>query len=390
MLPYDDPTLLRIPGPTPIPPSIQRAMNQPMIGHRGSEANALFQNIKDRMKPIFGTEQPVMIVTGSGTSGLETAVVNTASAGDEVLVIVTGAFGDRFATICEEYDLVVHRLETAWGEAVNVEQVKDFLIKHPNIKVVFSTYCETSTGVLNPVKEISEIVQEYSNALVVVDGVSSVGGVVTKMDDWGIDIVVSGSQKAMMLPTGLAFVAVSERAWKVIDNNKQPRYYLDLRKYRDTLLNNSTPFTPGLSLLLGLEEALNLLEEEGLASVYGRHKLMMNMTRAAMKAIGIPLLASDTDASPTVTAIQPSFDPEKLREETKQDFGLSLAGGQQHLKGKIIRIGHMGYCTPAHVLQVISMLEVSLQRLNIAINPGEGVAAAQAVYLKAKDDSNEI
>lgn len=390
MLVYDDPTLLRIPGPTPIPPSIQQAMNQPMIGHRGNEANELFQNIKERIKPIFGTDQPVMIVTGSGTSGLETAVVNTASAGDEVLVIVTGAFGDRFATICEEYDLVVHQLEIAWGEAVNAEQVKDFLIKHPNIKVVFSTYCETSTGVLNPVKEISEVVHEYSNALIVVDGVSSVGGVVTKMDDWGIDIVVSGSQKAMMLPTGLAFIAISKRAWEVIDNNKQARFYLDLRKYRDALLNNSTPFTPGLSLLLGLEESLNLLEEEGLETVYDRHKLMMNMTRTAMKAIGIPLLTSDADASPTVTAIQPSFDPEKLRDETKQDFGLSLAGGQQHLKGKIIRIGHMGYCTPAHVLQIISMLEVSLQRLNISVTPGEGVAAAQAVYLKAKDDSNDI
>lgn len=378
-----DTNLLRIPGPSPIPPSVQRAMNQPMIGHRGKETKALLQRIRPKLKPVFGTEQEVMIVTGSGTSGLEAAVVNTATAGDEVLVIVTGAFGDRFAKICQAYQMVVHRLDVPWGEAIDPEQVKDFLQNNPQLKVVFSTYCETSTGVLNPVKEVSKVVHENSKALSVVDGVSCVGGVDTQMDKWEIDILVTGSQKAMMLPGGLTFLAASERAWKVIEANKQSRFYLDLRKYRNNLLDDSTPFTPGLSLLFGLEQALTLLEEEGLQEVYRRHQMMMEMTRGAFKALEIPLLTVDKDASPTVTAIRPEdFDAEALRKQVKQEFGLAMAGGQQHLKGKIFRIGHMGYCEPADVLQFVNIIEIGLQRLGKTVIPGQGAAGAQEVYLK--------
>lgn len=389
MLP--DTSLLRIPGPTPIPPSVQRAMNQPMIGHRGQETKELLQRIQPKLKPVFGTKQDVMTITGSGTSGLEAAVVNTAKAGDEVLVIVTGAFGDRFAKICEAYQLVVHRLEVTWGEAANPEQVRDFVQKNPQLKVVFSTFCETSTGVLNPVQAISKTVHENSDALVVVDGVSCVGGVDARMDEWGVDILVTGSQKALMLPAGLTFLAVSERAWQVIEVNQQPRFYLDLRKYRDNLADGSTPFTPGLSLLFGLEQSLTLVEEEGLQNVYHRHQTMMEMMRGAVKALDIPLLTIDQDASPTVTAIQPDdVDAESLRKLVKQEFGLALAGGQQHLKGKIIRIGHMGYCEPADVLQIVSLLEVSLLKLGKRITLGQGVAAAQQTYLKTGETTNDI
>src|SRR5690625_89699 len=377
-----DTNLLRIPGPSPIPPSVQRAMSQPMIGHRGPEAKALLQRIKPKLKPVFGTKQDVMIITGSGTSGLEAAVVNTAKAGDEVLVVVTGAFGDRFAEICDAYQMVVHRMDITWGEAVDPGQVREFLQKNPQIKVVFSTFCETSTGVLNPVEELSQVVRENSEALMVVDGVSCVGGVETKMDTWGVDVFVTGSQKAMMLPAGLAFIAVSERAWKTIEANKQPRFYLDLVKYRDSLASNSTPFTPGLSLLFGLEQVLALFAEEGLGNVYKRHSLMRDMTRSAMKALGVPLLTTDEVASPTVTAIKPDdFDGESLRKQVKQDFNLDLAGGQQHLKGKIVRIGHMGYCTPADVLQTISLIEVGLKKIGKDIELGKGVAAAQEVFI---------
>lgn len=378
-----DTNLLRIPGPSPIPPSVQRAMSQPMIGHRGPETKALLQRIKPKLKPVFGTKQDVMIITGSGTSGLEAAVVNTAKAGDEVLVVVTGAFGDRFAEICDAYQMVVHRMDITWGEAVDPGQVREFLQKNPQIKVVFSTFCETSTGVLNPVEELSQVVRENSEALMVVDGVSCVGGVETKMDAWGVDVFVTGSQKAMMLPAGLTFIAVSERAWKIIETNKQPRFYLDLVKYRKNLIDDSTPFTPGLSLLFGLEQALTMMEQEGLEEVYQRHRTMMEMTREAFKALQIPLLTSDENASPTVTAIQPNdVDSEALRKKVKQEFGLEMAGGQKHLKGKIIRIGHMGYCSPADILQTISMLEIGLQQLGKNITLGQGVAAAQEVYIK--------
>lgn len=378
--------LLRIPGPSPIPPSVQQAMSQPMIGHRGYEAKTLMQDIKKKLKPVFGTEQDVMIITGSGTSGLEAAVVNTASAGDEVLVIVTGDFGDRFAKICETYQLVVHRLEVTWGEAVDPDKVKSFIQKNRQIKAVFSTFCETSTGILNPIKKISRVVHDHSDALVVVDGVSCVGGVDTRMDEWEVDVLVTGSQKAMMLPPGLNFIAVSDRAWDVIEKNEQPRFYLDLRKYRDSLAADSTPFTPGLSLLFGLKQALTLFEKEGLQEVYQRHVLMMKMMRGAMSALGIPLLTSDEDASPTVTAIQPEdFDGEALRKQVKKEFGLDLAGGQQHLKGKLIRVGHMGFCTPADILQIVGILEIGLQRVGKKVTLGKGIAAAQEIYLKTGD-----
>ncbi|QEY22193.1 alanine--glyoxylate aminotransferase family protein [Psychrobacillus sp. AK 1817] len=377
-----DQTILRIPGPSPIPPSVQRAMNQSMIGHRGKETSDMLKKIAPGLKKVFGTTQEVAIIAGSGTAGLETAVVNVVKPGEEVLVVVTGAFGDRFTKICEAFNIKVHVLNVEWGKALNPEEIKAFLAGHPEIKVVFSTYCETSTGVLNPIDKLALAVQEVSDALIVVDGVSCVGGVETKMDEWGIDVMVTGSQKAFMLPAGLTFVAASEKAWKVIEENDQPRFYLSLKKYRDNLLKDTTPFTPALSLLFGLEQVLSLLEAEGLNNVYSRHALMKDMTRAAFKALGIPLLTSDEDASPTVTAVQPEdFDAEEFRKILKKEFAISIAGGQQHLTGKIFRIGHMGYCSPADQLQIISAIEVALKKLGKNIELGKGTAAAQQVYL---------
>src|SRR5699024_1420955 len=276
-------SILRIPGPSPIPPSVQRAMTQPMIGHRGTETSEMIRRIKPELKKIFGTKQDVMIITGSGTSGLETAAVNVAAEGDEVLVLVSGSFGDRFAKICEEYKMKTHRIEVEWGEEIVVEDVANFLKENKQIKAVFMTHCETSTGILNPIAELSKAVQENSDALVIVDGVSCVGGVEAEMDAWGVDIFVTGSQKAMMLPAGLAFIAVSDKAWEVIEANKQSRFYLDLRRYRDNLDKDTTTFTPALSLIFGLEQSLKLMHEEGLENVYARHTLMKNMTRAAIK-----------------------------------------------------------------------------------------------------------
>jgi aspartate aminotransferase-like enzyme len=373
---------LRIPGPTPIPPSVQRVMTQQMIGHRDQDTRDLFQRIKPKLKPIFGTEEDIMVIAGSGTAALETAVVNTVKPGDEVVVIVTGSFGDRFAKICEAYNITTHRLETTWGEAADPETIKSFLDKHNNIKAVFATYCETSTGVLNPIKELAETIHSHSEALIIVDGVSCIGAVESKMDAWGIDILVTGSQKAMMLPPGLAFIAASKRAWEVIEKNPAPRFYLDMKKYQDNLEKNSTPFTPPVSLLFGLEESLNLIHEEGLQEIYARHRLMMQMVRSAFQVLDVPLLTADEAGSPTVTAIKPEdFKADILRETLKKEFGLSIAGGQSHLKGKIFRIGHMGYCSPADILQTISLIELGLWKMGKKIDMGQGVQAAQKVYL---------
>ncbi|MGK7376697.1 pyridoxal-phosphate-dependent aminotransferase family protein [Planococcus sp. 1R117A] len=377
-----DQQILRIPGPTPIPPSVNRAMSQPMIGHRGQSTSDMIGDIRPKLKRVFGTQQEVMILTGSGTAGLETAVVNTVSPGEEVLVVVTGAFGERFVKICKAYDIKTHVLEVEWGQAADPETVKAFLQKHPEVKVVLSTFCETSTGVLNPVKEMAAAVKEVSEALFIVDGVSCVGGTETKMDEWEIDVVVTGSQKAFMLPAGLSFVAASERAWAKIEANPQPRFYLDLKKHRDNILKDTTPFTPALSILFGLQQVLELLEEEGLEQVYSRHQLMMNMTRAAFKALDIPLLTNDEAASPTVTAVKPAdFDSEAFRKIMKKEFGLEVAGGQQHLAKTIFRIGHMGYCSPADMLQAIAAMEIGLIKIGKEIELGKGVQAAQQIYL---------
>ncbi|ARI75548.1 pyridoxal-phosphate-dependent aminotransferase family protein [Halobacillus mangrovi] len=374
--------LLHTPGPTPIPPSVERAMNQPMIGHRGQKCKELLKDIAPRLKPVFGTSGEVLVLTGSGTSALEAAVVNTTQPGDEVIVVVAGAFGDRFAQICETYELNVHRIDVEWGKAVTVEQVESVLQSAEEPKAVFLTHCETSTGVMHPVEKVAERVKQLSDSLVIVDGVSSIGGAKIDMDRSGIDLVVSGSQKAMMLPPGLAFVAVGDQAWEAINQNERPRFYLDLKTYNKRLSEGQTPFTPALSLLFGLDEVLRLMEEEGLEQVFERHQTMKAMTRAAAEAMNLPLLVSEEDASSTVTSIKPTtFDAEELRKTANEEFGLILAGGQKHMKGEIFRIGHMGYSRPADVLRYISILEVILKRLGHPFESGKGSAAVQEAYL---------
>lgn len=377
---------LRIPGPTPIPPRIQQAMLAPMIGHRSGEFKRLYAEVTAQLPPLFGTRQRVLVLTASGTAALEAAAVNAVAPGEEVIVVVTGAFGDRFAAICERYGLITRRLEVAWGEAADPDRLRAFLRQHPKAKAVFLTYCETSTGVLNPVAELARVVREESEALVIVDGVSAIGGAPCEMDSWGLDIVVTGSQKALMLPPGLALVAVSERAWQAIAANPAPRFYLDLRAYRQAAEEASSPYTPAVSLFFGLREALAMIEEETLSQVIARHELLRDMTRAALQALGLPLLADDAAASPTVTAVGPfdghALDPEALRACLRKRHGLVLAGGQKKLKGRIFRIGHMGWCAPFDILAVLAALETGLAELGYPVALGKGVQAAQEVYIR--------
>src|SRR5699024_10139186 len=302
---------------------------------------------------------------------------------DEVLVLVTGSFGDRFAKICREFGMIVRTVDVTWGEAVHPEDVVQALKTYPHIKAVFMTHCETSTGVLNPVESLSKTIREQTDALIIVDGVSSVGGTPTYMDDWGVDIYVSGSQKALMAPAGLACVAVSERAWETIENNTSPRFYFDFLAYRKAIQNNHTPFTAAISLLYALDDSLTLIDKEGVNEVYRRHELLRNMMRSAAEALNLPLFSEEEFGAYTVTTIQPrDVDADELRAFTHKNFGLQLAGGQQHMPGKLIRIGHMGFCTPADTLQVVSILEIGLEALGKSNPKGSGVAAAQSVFLR--------
>ncbi len=373
---------LRIPGPTPIPPSVGRAMQQAMIGHRSQAASQLIRDCSDRLKMVLGTQQQPLILASSGTSALEAGVVNTLSPGDEAIVVVTGVFGDRFTKILNRYNFTVHRLDIPWGQACDVDTLTAFLKQHPKAKAVFMTYCETSTGVLNPVDALAKAVRDHSDALIIVDGVSCVGAVPCQMDEWGIDILVTGSQKAFMLPPGLAFVAVSDRAWKVIEQNEQPRFYLDLISYRNQMDKSTTPFTPALSLIFGLQEVLRLFEEEGMENVIRRHELLKEMTRAGVRALGLTLMTSDEDGSPTVTSIDckdTDWNVEDLRKALSQ-INVVVAGGQQHLKGQIFRIGHMGYCDPLDILTTLSAIEFALNQIDVPVELGAGVKAAQEVW----------
>jgi aspartate aminotransferase-like enzyme len=371
---------LRIPGPTPIPPAVQAAMNKPMIGHRSSEASILIKEVSERLKPFFGTTESPLLFTSSGTSVLEAAVINTVQPKEEALVVVTGVFGDRFTKILTEYGVTVKRLDVEWGKTPDPNAVKTMLHQHPNIKAVFFTQCETSTGVLNPIDKLACIVKEHSDALIIVDAVSSLGAVPFEMDKWGVDITVAGSQKAFMIPAGLAFAAISQKAWKVIEENKNPKFYLDFKRYRDNLIKGTTPFTPAVSLLFGLQAALELLEQEGLTQVFKRHEVMKKLTRSAIRALHLPLMTSDEDASPTVTSVcqADNWDSETIRSDLK-NMGIVIAGGQQHLKGKIFRIGHMGYCDPLDILPVLSAIEISLKKQNVSLSFGTALQAAEEV-----------
>ncbi|SEN26966.1 pyridoxal-phosphate-dependent aminotransferase family protein [Lihuaxuella thermophila] len=374
---------LRIPGPTPIPPRIQQAMAQPMIGHRSGDASRLLRECSEGLKAIFGTKQQPLILSNSGTGALEAAVVNTVRPGEEAIVVVTGAFGDRFAKIVERYGLTCHRLDIPWGQACDPETLGSFIKEHSRAKAVFMTYCETSTGVLNPIDQLAKVVREHSDALVIVDAVSCLGAVASQMDDWGIDVMVTGSQKAMMLPPGLAFVAVSQRAWSAVEKNEAPRFYLDLLAYRNNLEKETTPYTPAVSLLFGLKEALHMLQEEGLENVIKRHERLKQMTRAGVRALGLELMTSEQDASPTVTSIHGGKDQwssEDLRKALRE-LQIVVAGGQQHLKGKIFRIGHMGYCDALDIFTTLSGLEIALQKIGVPAPLGAGVKAAQEVYM---------
>ncbi|CAM3343267.1 alanine--glyoxylate aminotransferase family protein [Hydrogenibacillus schlegelii] len=377
-----DQAFLRIPGPTPLPPSVERAMIRPMIGHRDKAMDALIADLIPRLRPLFGTSGAVYLLAGSGTLALETALVNVTDEGDKVLHLITGAFGERFFRIAEGHRRQAIPHHVPWGEAVDPDDVRRLLQAHPDVRAVVATHSETSTGVLNPIADIARVVREHSDALLVVDAVSSLGGTPVEMDVWGVDAVASGSQKALMAPPGLALVALGERARAAMHRIQSPRFYADLRQYEASLAQSTVPFTPAVTLLFALEASLDLIEAEGLAHVFARHRKMRDMTRAALKALGVPLLAADAVASPTVTAVRPTrFTPKALLQAVRDEFGIVFASGQGKLKDEIFRIGHMGYLSEADVLQYIAALEVAAKRLDPESPLGAGIRAALEVTL---------
>ncbi|MFC1971539.1 pyridoxal-phosphate-dependent aminotransferase family protein [Chloroflexota bacterium] len=355
---------LRIPGPTPCPPEVLQAMGWPMVNHRGSEFQQILNEVTAKLKQVFQTKNEVLILTSSGTGGLEAAVVNMLSPGDKVLSVSIGVFGDRFATIVKTFGAEVISLNFDWGKAADPNAVKKAINDNPGVKAVLVTHNETSTGVTNDLVAISKVVKE-AGKLLLVDAISSLGSINLPVDDWHCDVVVTGSQKGWMVPPGLAMVSVSPEAWQAHSVAKMPRFYWDFTKARISLEKGQNPFTPAVSPVFALSVSLKMMTEEGLPDLFARHARLGKMTRDGVKALGLPLFAEESHASNTVTAVAPpdGFDIKKLRQIIQEEHEIVLAGGQQRLDGKIFRIGHLGWVTESEIKEVISTLKVTLPKV---------------------------
>ena len=356
--------MLLTPGPTPVPEQILHATQLPMVGHRSSDFESIAEEAFRALKPIFGAKNDVIILTSSGTSSLEASMLNLANPEDDIVIIVSGAFGNRFKQIAESYYKNVHIFEVEWGKAVNVPDFIDFLKSlNRQVTAVYSQYCETSTAVLHPVNELGHALKNYDPSIFyVVDGVSCIGAVDVDLERDQIDVLISGSQKAIMLPPGLAFVAYNDRAKARFAEVTTPRFYLDLNKYLKSQAEHSTPFTPNVSLFRGVNAYAQLVNEEGFEQVIRRHYAIRDALRQALTALDLNLLVDEAYASPTVTAFIPNSKEELdyIKTELKKRFAITIAGGQGHLKGEILRIGHMGQISPFDILQVVSALEILL------------------------------
>jgi aspartate aminotransferase-like enzyme len=374
---------LRIPGPTALPASVREAGARQMINHRGPEFAAMLGRILDGMKPYFGTTSDVAMISTAGSGGLEAAVVNTLSPGDRVLGVSIGSFGDRFAKIAGIYGADVTKLDAEWGYAAAADEVRERLRAMPGTKAVLLTHNETSTGVMNPVAELAAAVRaESPETLVLVDSVSGLGAVPFEMDAWGVDVVVTGSQKAWMSAPGLAMIAASPRGWAAMETATMPRFYLDLRAHRDAAAQGQTPFTPAIAVVFQVDEGLRLMGLEGKDAIFARHEACAAAARAGLEALGFELFADPPHASRTVTAahVPDDLDWKAFNGEVKRR-GVVLAGGQGKLTGKIFRLGHLGSVTLEEILGAFSTLEmVSLQQ-GRPVEPGAAVAAAQRAAL---------
>jgi aspartate aminotransferase-like enzyme len=360
---------LRVPGPTPVPPQVLAAMARPMINHRGPQFRALLDEILAGLRPVFGVKEDVLIFPSSGTGGLEAAIVNTLSPGDRVLSVSIGYFGDRFARIASDFGADVMHLDFPWGQAAEPEMVAQRLRLDPSIRAVLITHNETSTGVANDLEAIARVVRD-TPALLIVDAVSSLAALPLPADAWGVDVVVTASQKALMTPPGLALVSMNDRAWLAHQTSRMPRHYWDFAAAKKAQDKGQTPYTPALSLLYGLAESLSMIQAEGLPAVYARHHAVGEFTRRGVQRLGLSLLADPVHASDSVTAVRlpDGMDGKALLSLMADEHHVVLAGGQGSLDGKLFRIGHLGWVRLPDVESVLSGLRTVLPGLGYRLD----------------------
>jgi aspartate aminotransferase-like enzyme len=368
------------PGPTPVPPEVSSKEGLPILHHRTSEFGVIFSQVIEDLKLVFQTKNDVLLTAGSGTASLESAVANLLSPGDKALVISTGWFGDRFKKICDSYGVNALFIREPEGDVAIPSKVEEMLKQNPDIKVVFVTHTETSTGVVNPIQEIGDIVAK-TKAVMAVDSVSGLAGQDLQTDNWHCDVVCTGSQKGLMTAPGLAIMSVGPKAWPLVEASKSPRFYFDWRKMKKSVADKETPFTPPVTIVVAQAEALRLLKQEGLQNVFARHLWLAEATRAGVKALGLEIFAKVPCSVLTSIKVPAGLNGKVIVKKLREDYGVSIAGGQGDLDGKILRLAHMGYMERFDVIIALSALEMILHELGHPVQLGKGVAAAELVFL---------
>lgn len=367
------------PGPTPVPETVLSAAAEPIIHHRTPEFSKIFMEVTEGLKYVFGTKEDVYILAASGTGAMETAVINTLSPGDRVITINGGKFGERWGNICRAYGLETKEIVLPWGEDFNPEQLAEEIKKNPGVKAIFTTLSETSTGAIFDIKGFGEVVAG-TEAILVVDGISGVGATPCLMDEWKIDILVSGSQKSFMIPPGLAYIAFSSKAWKLVETSKLPKFYFDIKKYRKNLEKQTTPWTPAVSLIIQQKKALDIIKNMGLENLLRHHQVLGDATRAAVRAIGLELLARRPGNILTAVKTPAGVDGNKLVKTMQNKYMAYISNAQDPHKGEFFRIAHLGYMGGFDIITALSALEMTLIDLGYdKFQPGASVAAAQKI-----------
>jgi len=375
-----------IPGPTPVPEKVLQALSKHPLGHRRKEFQDLVESTTKNLQWLHQTKNDVLTITGSGTAAMEAGIINTLSSGDKVICGENGKFGERWVKVAKEFGLEVIKIDSEWGTPLDPEAFKKVLEKdeQKEIKAVILTHSETSTGVINDLETISSYIRAHNTALSIDDCVTSLGACNVPVDEWKLDIVASGSQKVYMIPPGLSFIAMSQKAWEASEKSNLPKFYLNLKSYRKSLLTNSNPYTPAVNLVFALDEALKMMREEGLDNIFQRHNKHKLAMSNAVKALNLKLFADEKYLSPSITAIKTEgIDAEEFRKTIKNNFDILLAGGQDHLKGKIFRVGHLGYVNDRDIITVVSAMSNTLLKLGkiSAQQAGEALVMASK-YLK--------